>query len=219
MDVEKEKNPESMGLEFFGRVSASVSHEIKNVLAIINENAGLLEDFVLMIEKGVPLSPERLDRLAGTVRKQIQRADGIVKKMNRFAHSADRPKETVDLYEAACLVEDVCNRMIDLNGMTVTIIPPANPVVVNTHRFYLQNVLWAVIESIMKVSNAEEAIQIGFEKLPNGAEIRFGFKTAPGSGVFVLPDNAGALLTYLQAECAAVTDSGEIRIRLSEESH
>jgi hypothetical protein len=32
------------GLQFFGKISASVSHEIKNVLAVIGENAGLLED-------------------------------------------------------------------------------------------------------------------------------------------------------------------------------
>ena len=32
------------GFQFFGKMSASISHEIKNALAIINENAGLLED-------------------------------------------------------------------------------------------------------------------------------------------------------------------------------
>ena len=36
------------GLQFFGKMTASISHEIKNVLAIINENAGLLEDLALL---------------------------------------------------------------------------------------------------------------------------------------------------------------------------
>ena len=35
------------GIQFFGKMAASISHEIKNVLAIINENAGLLEDICL----------------------------------------------------------------------------------------------------------------------------------------------------------------------------
>jgi hypothetical protein len=35
------------GLQFFGKMSASISHEIKNVMAIINENAGLLEDLTV----------------------------------------------------------------------------------------------------------------------------------------------------------------------------
>ncbi|MBW2611465.1 MAG: HAMP domain-containing histidine kinase [Deltaproteobacteria bacterium] len=213
----KKLNPEDTGLVFFGRVSASVSHEIKNVLAIINENSGLLGDFVLMAEKGVPLSTERLGRLAGTVRRQIQRADGIIKKMNRFAHSVDRPMEPVDLYDAACLVTDICDRMISINRVTVNIIPPAGVVTVNTHRFYLQNMLWICIESIMKILNANATVQVRIEKMQNGAEIRFGFEAVPGKGEFLLPENASALMTYLEVEIGDVPESGEIRVCLPEE--
>ena len=42
------------GLQFFGKVSASIAHEIKNVLAIINENAGLLEDLTFAARKERP---------------------------------------------------------------------------------------------------------------------------------------------------------------------
>jgi hypothetical protein len=45
------------GLQFYGKITASVSHEIKNVLAIINENAGLLEDFTFMADRGKPIDP------------------------------------------------------------------------------------------------------------------------------------------------------------------
>ena len=33
-------------LTFFGKVNASISHELKNILAIISETAGLLGDLV-----------------------------------------------------------------------------------------------------------------------------------------------------------------------------
>ena len=42
---------EEAGLRFFGMMTASVSHEIKNVLAIINENAGLMSDLTQMMMK------------------------------------------------------------------------------------------------------------------------------------------------------------------------
>jgi C4-dicarboxylate-specific signal transduction histidine kinase len=45
------------GLQFFGRMSASISHELKNALAIIKENAGLLADYVAMMGKGTPIDP------------------------------------------------------------------------------------------------------------------------------------------------------------------
>ena len=51
------------GLRFFGTMSAANAHEIKNALAVINENAGLLEDLVAMVPKGIPLDPERLAAL------------------------------------------------------------------------------------------------------------------------------------------------------------
>ena len=79
------------GLHCFGAISASVSHELKNALAIINENAGLLEDLSFMAEKGLPLEPAKLKSLAASIGKQIQRADGIIRNMNHFAHS------TIDL--------------------------------------------------------------------------------------------------------------------------
>ncbi|MGD8291766.1 MAG: sensor histidine kinase, partial [Desulfobacterales bacterium] len=80
-----------MGLQFFGRISASVSHELKNVLAIVNENAGLLEDLACMANRGKPIDPSRLIKMADAVKKQVGRADEILKNMNRFAHSIDQP--------------------------------------------------------------------------------------------------------------------------------
>ncbi len=55
------------GLQFFGEMSASISHEIKNVLAIVNENAGLLEDLTLMADRGKPIDPARLKTHGGSV--------------------------------------------------------------------------------------------------------------------------------------------------------
>ena len=59
------------GLQFFGRIAASVAHEIKNVLAIVNENAGLLEDFTVMADRGKPIDPARLKTMAATVKSRL----------------------------------------------------------------------------------------------------------------------------------------------------
>ena len=104
------------GVRFFGEISASISHEIKNVLAIINENAGLLQDMVMMIEKGMPLSPERLSGLAQSMARQVKRGDRIVKDMNRFAHSADHPSETVDIGEVIHFICVLAARLIAMKG-------------------------------------------------------------------------------------------------------
>ena len=172
MTFEK-SSPENTGLAFFGQVSASISHEIKNVLAVINENAGLLEDLVLMAEKGAPPDIERLGRLAETVGRQVRRADGILKMMNRFAHSADHAVEQVDLFETATFVTDLCGRMIGMGRLAVTTMAPVEPVRVFTHRFYLQHLLWACIEAMIQAGRRGGEIRISFEKTAKGATVRF----------------------------------------------
>ncbi|MEZ4549778.1 MAG: hypothetical protein R2860_05820 [Desulfobacterales bacterium] len=85
------------GLQFYSKVSASISHDIKNSLAVINESAGYLEDVTLMAKKGMNIDINRLETLAGSMLKQVQRANTIVKNMNRLAHSLDDPACQTDL--------------------------------------------------------------------------------------------------------------------------
>ena len=58
-------------VEVFSKISATVTHEIKNTLSIINENAGLLNDFTMMAgeEGGVPSG--QVDSATATIAKQV----------------------------------------------------------------------------------------------------------------------------------------------------
>jgi len=103
-------------LQFFGRISASISHELKNVLAIFNENAGLLEDLTYMADQGKPIDPKRLEKMAGTFKKQIGRADDILKNMNRFAHTIDEPVTDVNLHEIIDLFLALTARFTIMQG-------------------------------------------------------------------------------------------------------
>ncbi|QJB56055.1 sensor histidine kinase [Pseudodesulfovibrio sp. zrk46] len=108
-------------LRFFGKVSASVSHEIKNVFAVINEAAGLLGDLTLMAERGMELDPERLKRVASSIQGQVQRGDTIVKNMNRLAHSTDEADLEVELPQMVELAVALCTRMADMRQMHLSI--------------------------------------------------------------------------------------------------
>ena len=161
------------GVRFFGEMSASISHEIKNVLAIINENAGLLQDMVMMIEKGMPLSPERLSGLAQSIIRQVNRGDRIVKGMNRFAHSADRPKETVDLGEVIQFISMLAARLIAMKGEAPRIDVPATPVTAVINRFFLEDLVWTCLCRAMDARAPDQTVGIVAEKIENTARIRF----------------------------------------------
>ncbi|WP_207262573.1 HAMP domain-containing histidine kinase [Desulfovibrio sp. Huiquan2017] len=109
------------GLRFFGRISASVSHEIKNVFAVINEAAGLIEDLTLMAGRGMPLQPERLKSAANSIQGQVKRGDAIVRNMNAFAHSTDEDVREVNLIEALKLAVDLTSRFADMRRIKLTV--------------------------------------------------------------------------------------------------
>ncbi len=141
------------GLQFFGKMSASISHEIKNVLAIINENAGLLEDFTLMAEKGRPVDMERFKTVAGKIRGQVGRADGIVKNLNRFAHSADHFSGEIDLNESLGFVVALSERFAAMAGVSFEHMEDGRTVPLNTTPFFLHNLLWLCINFAIEVVN------------------------------------------------------------------
>lgn len=43
------------GPAYFGKMAAAMSHELKNCLAIMNENNGLVQDFTHLARSGRPL--------------------------------------------------------------------------------------------------------------------------------------------------------------------
>ena len=172
MGQELENNLET-GLQFFGKTSASISHELKNVLAIINENAGLLEDFTAMEDRGIPIDPARLKVMAAAVQNQIGRADGILKNMNRFAHSADQTVTAIDLAQTIELIIALTARFAAMKGIQVDRQLPQNPVTFQTSPFLLMNLLWLCLDFAMSASGDEKRVELITEETDNNIWIKF----------------------------------------------
>jgi C4-dicarboxylate-specific signal transduction histidine kinase len=161
------------GLRFFGKMTASISHEIKNVLAVINESAGLLDDLTLLAEKGVPLDPAKLKSQAGKIMKQIQRADGIVKLMNRFAHTVDETAKSVDLCDMAEFIAALSARFASMRGVTVEIRRPHKPLMVYTNPFLLDNVLWLCLDFAMDMAGRGATLVLSLDEKEDRARVQW----------------------------------------------
>lgn len=204
------------GFRFFGKMNASLSHEIKNVLAIVNENAGLLEDFILMAGKGVPIDPERIKSIAVKIQEQIRRADRIVKKMNTFAHSGDESKRQVDLREMVAFMAALSERLASMRNVTLQFAPPDNPLTITTHPFLLENIFWLCLDFamdatgpgktvILHVDGSEKKVLIAFSELNDLSETR----------VSEFPsDVENALIQALGGQIAVDVKKGRIVIHL-----
>ncbi|MCP3875969.1 MAG: hypothetical protein GY699_22810 [Desulfobacteraceae bacterium] len=161
------------GLNFFGRMSASATHEIKNTLAIINENSGLMEDLSMMAQKGASLPFDRITDISQRVTKQVQRANLVLNKLNRFSHSVDRETETANLEKTVDVVLNLASRLIEMQGITIKVRAPSSPILINTNLFYLENIIWRAIETICNASQKAKQVNISLKNSSGTALLGF----------------------------------------------
>ncbi len=208
--------PSEQGIEFFGRMTASISHEIKNALAIVNENAGLLGDLALLMDKGRPLSPERLTTLAGNIRRQVQRADDIIRRLNRFAHSAHEPAASVDLGEVLAFTLALAERLATMKGITLSL-AAGEPVTVEVRPFVLENLLWLCLEQLFAAAGSGATITLAAEAEGGSALVRLSCSAGTEVAAVATGVEEGAgrpLLAELRARLGVVPAGGELLLHL-----
>ena len=193
-------------LQFFGRVSASVSHEIKNVFAVINEKAGLLADLALMAERGMPIDPERLKKTADSIQGQIRRGDAIVKNMNAFAHSTDEDIREVDLAEILELTVALATRMADMQQIRLST-ADCEPVALTANPFDLMRLLHSSIAATLAAMEPGDTLAVGTGPGEGGAKITLvaGGKAAPavdGAPLEAMAKSMGLAATVGESEGA-----------------
>ena len=204
------------GINFYGKMSASISHEIKNILAIINENAGLLGDFTLMAERGVRIEPERLKIISAKIAEQVKRADLIVKNMNQFAHSVDEQIKTVALDDLIAVVIKLSLRFAANRGVHLEHQPAALPVSITTSPFLLKNLIWLCLDKAMKITGEKKNVSIIAKDGQNGVMINFKHSgiLQEESGTLFPGEQEKALLTLLGAEMKINDEAGELTLHL-----
>ena len=161
------------GFQFFGKMTASISHEIKNAMAIINENAGLLEDLALLAERGAAIEPQRLINLSGTVMKQVGRADAILKNMNRLAHSVDESIKTIDLNNILELLVALSGRFASMRGIDLQPRLGQSPLTLKTSAFFLMNLLWLCLDFAMDAAGEDKIVGLVPQKTKTGVQVSF----------------------------------------------
>ena len=215
-DTQKVKDE---NLRFFGKIVASISHEIKNVMAIINEKAGLLKDLTLMTEKGVALDPIRIQTLAEDLKLQIKRGDAIVQNMNKFAHSVDEDIQQVDLDELADLMTLLAERFASRMVVTLNLKTSENARKIRTHPFLLEFLIWECLSFAMETCEKDGTVNIMIKRSENAAEVRFALtKNRFTDPLSSFPDDSTKkLMKELQANLMIDSETGELVLSLPAE--
>ena len=137
---------EKKEVEFFGKITAGSTHEMKNVLAIIRESCGLMEDLMALSRETPIPHREKFQKALATVKVQIQRGVEITDRLNRFAHSPDAEITRIDLHETAEQLVALASRFARLKNVSLHTGPSGPPLAVVTCPVRLLMALFGCIE-------------------------------------------------------------------------
>jgi C4-dicarboxylate-specific signal transduction histidine kinase len=160
----KDKLFHTTELAFFGKITASVSHELNNVLSIINEYSGLLEDLMFACERGKPIDKDRIQQIAQNISEQIKRKKKIIKLLNRFAHRVDTTIANFDLYELLNDITRLSRRFANLKKVNLEISLPEVQTNITNSPFLLQHTVFRIIDLALENSNSNDTISISTDK-------------------------------------------------------
>ena len=170
---------EDDALRFLGAMAAANAHEIKNALAVINENAGLLEDLVQAAKGGRSLDLPRLERVAATIQQQVARTDHIAKSTHRFCQGAENGIEAADLDRSIVLVADMATRFTALREVRVDMAFCPGCTILPIRPLNLLNLLWRCQSGAIRAAGGGNNLRVAVARSHGHAGVRWSW---PGTG-------------------------------------
>ena len=166
---------EANELAFFGKIAAGVTHELKNVLAVIKESNGLMADLLAMLKETPFIYREKFQRSIGRIEEQVRRGTEITSRFNGFAHSVDHPLASIDLNVIVAQTVLLAARFARLQRVELKGAVCGRPVMLVINPFRVQMALTRAIEVFTECMSGGGSIllQVREELDPPGLDFYF----------------------------------------------
>lgn len=161
---------------FFGKITAGITHEIKNVLAIIQESSGLMEDILDVAENGAFPHKDKFIKSLDRIRGQIQRGIDITSRLNRFAHSPDHCPASLDLNVITEQMVLLASRFARLKNVVLESSPSDPPLVIKSDPVSLEMALFESIEILLSIIGSGGKITLSPRKVQSRCVLGIGYE-------------------------------------------
>ncbi|UCG20246.1 MAG: HAMP domain-containing histidine kinase [Deltaproteobacteria bacterium] len=192
-------------IAFMGKVAASLSHEIKNTLAIINESVGLMGDLLGKDAPGDWPPYSRFTNLLASIEEQVQRSADIVKRLNQFAHSMDKSLAELDLNEKVRKTVMLAQRFATLRRVNLETQLASEPLHLLSDPFRLLYVIFGLIERAINSSPKDAEVKVKTERSGERLQV-----TVTDQGTF----EAGKIRALVSASPSPEAEQGEADLAL-----
>jgi signal transduction histidine kinase len=188
-----------------GMVTAGMTHEIRNVLAIIRESAGLMADVLEMDREAGSPHQDKLQRGLEKIQDQVSRGIETTKRLNAFAHTVDEPWSRLECGAFLDQASILFGRWARLKKVELLSYPPEREKYVETDPFLLHLVCYYCVDFLLERAAPGDRILMWSLDDENGLAFRLesAGRVEMESGTDLLADPLellGARLTVLDVE-------------------
>jgi len=156
---------------FLGCITAGTTHELNNVLAVIQESAGLMEDLILLSPKSEQNPREAFIQSLAAINNQIHRGVTLLTHLNRLVHSSDEKTKTINLRQTIEGMITLCQRFAKMKQAELTSAETFPELDLSTQPLTLQMAIFSGIQVCLDNAVIGDRIKLGSEKKGNQISI------------------------------------------------
>lgn len=153
---------------FMGKITAGATHEMKNVLAIIKESAGLMEDLLNVGQKDSFQLREKFVKILSRIGDQVTHGVNLANALNGFAHNPDQSIATVDINHLIDELVLLCRRFAFLKKLTLKNVAHEQPLLYNCDPVKFQMTIYRGIDLLLNMADPGTTITIRVAARDNG---------------------------------------------------
>ena len=168
-------NQEEIAL--WGKITAGISHEMNNVLAIINESNGLMQDIMKSGKKAPIKYQDKMVQAMEKINRQINRGVEISNSLNRFAHSTDEATKNISPNEISNHVNILLQRFARQKDVELEYIADEQERTFSSNPFRLTLTLAGIIYHLLDKTQALKKICL--RSHVQDGQVRFGIELVP----------------------------------------
>jgi len=218
MKEDRENELRSLQLEFFGRILAGFTHDLKNHLAIIKESNGLVSDLIDMGRITDEALAIKLQKIVTSIQGRVGQATEMANNLNGFAHRLDTPLSSFQVNDLLAEELTFLRRFSRLRQIDLKIeLHEGMPAIYNNPSL-VQFVLFKLFTMALKKVKNHALIEIASGEQNGGAQITIGLSGEKEDFAKLLDDETMGMIQEaidtLQGKVAELSQAGAEKLEI-----
>ncbi|MBU0908726.1 MAG: hypothetical protein KKA54_11285 [Proteobacteria bacterium] len=215
MKEDSEYELRTLQLEFFGRILAGFTHDLKNHLAIIKESNGLITDMIDMGRITDEALALKLQKITTSIQRRVVQATDMANNLNGFAHRQDTPFSTFQVNDLLAEELTFLRRFSRLREIDLKIELREGLPAIHNNPSMVQYVVFKLYTMALKRVKNRSLLEIISGEQNGGVQITFGLSGEKEDFAKLIDDETMGMiqeaLDTLQGRVAELSQAGDAK--------